>query len=192
MRSCFRSLILAALVLPATSAEQARLEQPRPAGAEAGPTPAVVTNGMSGTKDQALRLSDDPPLLLEDAAGTNAPAGPGADNNRCQVCHLNMTLEVISVTHAKANLGCAKCHGPCDAHIADESWASGGNGTAPEIMYPRHKINALCRDCHNGEKVRLNRPGPPCPKLSGKWTYQKFCTDCHGNHRLPARKCKWK
>ena len=30
---------------------------------------------------------------------------------------------------------------PSDAHIADESWASGGNGTAPDIMYTRDKIN---------------------------------------------------
>ena len=36
------------------------------------------------------------------------------------------------------------CHGVSDAHIADESWASGGNGTAPDIMYPRDKINPSC------------------------------------------------
>lgn len=112
-----------------------------------------------------------------------------ADNSRCHVCHMNFAMEDLSVTHAKKGVGCAKCHGESDAHIADESWASGGNGTAPEIMYPKAKINAACGTCHKDNKP----PDPVIHKdfLAGK-TDQKHCTDCHGKHRMAIRKCKWK
>jgi hypothetical protein len=103
-----------------------------------------------------------------------------------------LSLEELTLTHARTNIGCIKCHGECDAHIADESWASGGKGTPPELMYPKHKINAMCRECHKTDKQNPNRPGKPCPKLSGAWTTQKFCTDCHGKHRLAERKCRWR
>lgn len=114
-----------------------------------------------------------------------------ADNSRCEVCHLNMAAEELTLKHARADVGCAKCHGECDAHIADESWASGGNGTAPDIMYSREKIAIGCMECHNAEQVFLkaekHRPDA--------WliAYEvKTCTECHGKHRLPSRKCKWK
>ncbi len=51
--------------------------------------------------------------------------------------------EDLAVTHAEADIGCAKCHGVCDEHIAGES-------------------------------------------------KEKVCTNCHGQHRLEERKCKWK
>ena len=81
------------------------------------------------------------------------PQGPVADNSRCFVCHVNYMQEKLAVTHAKANIGCAHCHGASDAHIADESWASGGNGTAPDIMYPRDKINSSCMHCHPKDRI---------------------------------------
>jgi hypothetical protein len=89
---------------------------------------------------------------------------------------LNYAQEKLAVTHAQANIGCADCHGDCDAHIADESWASGGNGTPPGTMYPPDKVNPFCLGCH------------PKASLGNK----KYCTDCHGTHRLTNRKCKWK
>ncbi len=138
-----------------------------------------------------MLLEDDKPLLLlDEAPATNGrPAKGIADNARCQVCHLNVSLEEMTVVHAKAEIGCAKCHGASDAHIADESWASGGNGTAPEIMYPKYKVISFCKDCHRAP----NRTKPkPCPKLAGVRTTLHICTDCHGKHRLPERKCKWK
>jgi hypothetical protein len=126
------------------------------------------------------------PLLLLD----EDPAVPanGADNSRCQVCHLNLAKESLVVTHAKAQIGCAKCHGASDAHIADESWASGGNGTAPELMYPKPKINPFCLKCHPSDKIKEE---PHRDFLAGK-DASSTCTDCHGKHRLLQRKCKWK
>ena len=138
--------------------------------------------------EPALLLDDEPPLLLDDGEDEDPPEGPVADNSRCFVCHINYAQEEIAVTHARANLGCANCHGPSDAHIADESWASGGNGTAPDIMYPRAKIIASCMACHPKETIDTPQHAPVFADSDEK----KVCTDCHGDHRLPQRRCKWK
>ena len=128
------------------------------------------------------------PLLLEDEPTAEASSGPVADNSRCFVCHVNYMEEEIAVAHAKANGGCAACHGPSDAHIADESWGSGGNGTAPDRMYVRDKINPSCMACHPKNKIDTPQHQAVLMDVGG----QKVCTDCHGNHRLPQRRCKWK
>ena len=130
------------------------------------------------------------PLLLLDGGERRsaAPAGPVADNSRCFVCHLNYMQEDIAARHARANIGCANCHGNCDAHIADESWASGGNGTAPGIMYPREKVNPFCMGCHPKDKMPAARHAA---FLAGA-AKETYCTDCHGKHRLAQRRCKWK
>ena len=110
-------------------------------------TPKESKDKDTDGEEEPLML-DDAPLLLEDTPDDTSAKGPVADNSRCLHCHLNMADEELATTHARANIGCANCHGNCDAHIADESWASGGNGTAPEIMYPRDKIQAACMKCH--------------------------------------------
>ncbi len=129
-----------------------------------------------------------PLLLLEDDADSKPSGKPGADNSRCQVCHLNFAQDKWVIAHARAGIGCAKCHGICDAHIADESWASGGNGTAPDAMYPRAKISAFCMTCHAKEKMPADAHKDFLADTTGKQT----CTDCHGKHRLAKRKCRWK
>jgi hypothetical protein len=129
-----------------------------------------------------------PLLLLEDEPTGEASNGPAADNSRCFVCHVNYMQEDLATTHAGANIGCAACHGPSDAHIADESWASGGNGTAPDRMYTRDKIKTSCMACHAKDKI--NTPQHMAVLTDTEGT--KVCTDCHGNHRLPQRRCKWK
>ncbi len=54
-------------------------------------------------------------------------------------------------------MGGVRCHGNCDAHIADESWASGGNGTAPGVLHLREKVNPLCMGCHPKDKMPAAR-----------------------------------
>jgi hypothetical protein len=132
-------------------------------------------------------LLDDKPLLLDDEPNDDHSNGPQADNSRCFVCHINYMQEDIALIHARANIGCADCHGQSDEHIADESWASGGNGTAPEIMYPRPKINTSCMGCHPKEKLDADEHKPLFANFE-----KMVCTDCHGKHRLEVRKCKWK
>lgn len=168
MRHLLTGLLLAAVLLAAGSCDQKGVQ--------------------STTKDEAPLLLEDEPLLLADDPASSENPRKGADNSRCFVCHINYVKEELAVDHALADIGCAKCHGVSDAHIADESWASGGNGTAPDIMYPRDKVNPLCLGCH--EKKEL-KPKKHKEFLAGT-SEEKYCTDCHGEHRLAKRKCKWK
>lgn len=148
------------------------------------------TSKKAGSDEEPLLLDDEPLLLLEGGEQEfRPPTGPVADNSRCHVCHLNYMQEKLAVLHARADMGCADCHGDCDAHIADESWAWGGNGTAPDTMFPRAKINPFCLGCHPKDKIG-NKEGHK--KFFAGAAEEKYCTDCHGDHRLAKRKCKWK
>ena len=156
-------------------------------------TPQADAKSESGreftTNDEPpLLLEDEPLLLLDDEPDADPLDGSGADNSRCFVCHINYMQEDIAVTHARADIGCAGCHGESDEHIADESWASGGNGTAPDSMYPRPKVNPFCMGCHTRDKIDTEQHKP----LFAAGAEQRYCTDCHGDHRLTNRKCKWK
>ncbi len=174
----------------------------KPAATNLPPKLVSVTTGNppAAKKEAPLLLSDDKPLLLDDEPGTNAPAGSGADNSRCQVCHLNFMQEALTVVHARTNIGCATCHGPSDAHIADESWASGGNGTPPDIIYRKSLSRFACLGCHNWvklvesdqKKTELKDKPDHLAVLDGTNREKRFCTDCHGQHRMVNRKCKWK
>ena len=175
MRVGLAAWVLAALALGAAGCDRKGLEQSQ-------------ATGTGAARDPAPLLLEDEPLLLADDPASGEHAGEGADNSRCYVCHINYVRETLAATHARAKIGCARCHGPSDAHIADESWASGGNGTAPEIMYPRAKINSFCLSCHPVAKIGAERHKGV---LAGTGK-QKHCTDCHGKHRLPKRRCKWK
>ena len=121
---------------------------------------------------------DEPLLLLDDNAQT---AAGGADNSRCHVCHINFATEKLSVTHARANVGCEHCHGESDAHCGDED-----NITPPEIMYPESKIDAACLKCHGS---RMKMTAKHKASLAGR--LKKTCTGCHGEHRMSHRTRKW-
>jgi hypothetical protein len=138
-------------------------------------------------EETPLLLDDEPLLLLDDEPDTGQSTGPQADNSRCFVCHVNYMQEDIAVIHARADIGCAGCHGESDEHIADESWASGGNGTAPDTMFPKPKINPFCIGCHTKDKIDTEQHKPLFANFESM-----VCTDCHGKHRLEVRKCKWK
>ncbi|MBM4020347.1 MAG: hypothetical protein FJ288_18840 [Planctomycetes bacterium] len=150
---------------------------------------AVACHSWQAGPAQRAPPADSGPLLLDGGGNEfQPPAGPAADNSRCHVCHLNYVQEELAVVHARAAIGCAKCHGDCDAHIADESWASGGNGTPPGIMYPLAKINPFCLGCHPPDRI----PAAKHKAFLAGSAAEKHCTDCHGRHRLAQRKCKWK
>ncbi len=195
MRYCLLTLVLAAAVVAGTGCVQIKVEQKSKTSTE----PEVGSEPV--TDDEPLLLDDEPLLLLDDGPDVDLSAGSGADNSRCYVCHMNYVQEDIAVVHARVNIGCADCHGDCDAHIADESWASGGNGTPPGTMYPLAKINPFCMGCHPKDKIDTKQHKPlfadtvePRPKagLFQSGALPRYCTDCHGNHRLVNRKCKWK
>ncbi len=110
------------------------------------------------------------------------PKGPVADNSRCHVCHINFEEEDLAVVHARANIGCVSCHGDSSAHSSDED-----NVTAPDIMYPRPKLNAACMKCHGRAKLSVVHQSV----LAGKDPKNKYCIDCHGEHRVNHRTKNW-
>ena len=150
--------------------------------------PRATTQPAPQTQAAAKPQSKDKLLLLDEDTPSKSAPEDIADNSRCQVCHLNIVIEELAIQHANAKIGCADCHGACDAHIADESWASGGNGTAPDKMFPTEKINPLCYSCHTREKLDADLHKTFLAGVSE----QKQCTGCHGKHKLVTRKCKWK
>lgn len=132
--------------------------------------------------------SEEPLLLLDDAEPLeelDRPAGPAADNSRCHVCHINYETEELAVQHARADIGCEKCHGPSDAHCADED-----NITPPDIMYSMAKINTSCMAtaCHPKDEIDDPNHRTALDYLAADKTY---CTNCHGEHILSHRTRRW-
>jgi len=157
----------------------------------AEPAPKVPGESKATEKAPAAKTL----LLLDDEPEVDSKETPKADNSRCHVCHLNFALEELAVSHARHGIGCNKCHGECDAHIDDESWAAGGPGTPPDIMYPRERIDSACSDCHDTHDVpavkvvqRFLKRRPDKPTSA-----RIVCTDCHGQHRVnpQLRKAWW-
>jgi hypothetical protein len=176
---------LAALLMVAC---ERQATNPSRHGPQAGKAPEAA-KPSGGDEEPLLLLDDEPPLLLDDGDEETPPKGPVADNSRCHVCHLDYKKEKLARVHARAEIGCADCHGDSDAHIADESWADGGNGTAPDTMFPKPKINPFCLECHPKDEIGKKKDHK---KFFAGTVEEKYCTDCHGDHRLPERKCKWK
>lgn len=189
MRYCFVMVILAAVAAAGTGCDQIRAN-PRPAtSTELKASEETKASQEAVTHDEPpLLLEDEPLLLLDNGPDAGLSGGPMVDNSRCHVCHINYMQEELAVVHSRANIGCADCHGDCDAHIADESWSWGENGTPPGIMYPRAKINSFCMGCHPKDKMPNKQHNPFFAGIPE----EKYCTDCHGDHRLTHRKCKWK
>jgi len=142
-----------------------------------------------------LKVDRSAPLLLEDAP-PQTPARPKskqgklpvADNSACHVCHGNYDRESLALVHAKANVGCVKCHGESVAHRNDED-----NITPPDVMFPLDRIDAGCLKCHETHDA-------PARKVIAVWQQrcpakhdpaELVCTDCHGEHRLRFRTVWW-
>lgn len=145
------------------------------------------TPPATGEESSSANSPAEEPLLLLDEPDEEHETHSKADNSRCFVCHLNYQFDDIALVHAREAYGCAYCHGPSDNHIADESWASGENGTAPDIMYRPNEVIPACLKCHE-----LSKSDPECRCEFPRLPQKKSCTDCHGNHRLKERKCHWK
>ncbi len=119
--------------------------------------------------------------LLALAVSSLQAADRAADNSRCLVCHLNFKQESLATAHAKAGLGCVKCHGESDAHASDED-----NVTAPDIMYAKRAVNPACIKCHALEKLGRKAHVPAAAPQS-----KRVCTGCHGPHRAANRSRRW-
>jgi len=179
MKHSLLLLATAVLILLPTGCEKAQSDNETKTDAP--------TTEEHAKNEKPLLLDDEHPLLLDDPAAGLADANM-ADNSRCFVCHLNYAQEKIAVTHAKQAIGCNHCHGESDEHIADESWASGGSGTAPDKIYTKAQVNPFCLGCHPADKLAEEPHKPVFADSNSK----KHCTDCHGEHLLKERKTKWK
>jgi len=188
---CFRILVV--LVLFAASI----LSGCAPAGKsernEIKPAPAMSDKVESTGSPPPLVVDSDTPLLLDeptqeqlDSAGMTTKAA--AENAACFVCHANYRYEALASRHAKANIGCAVCHGQSLAHKNDEN-----NTTPPEKIYSADRINPFCQGCHNSHDV-------PAGKVVAHWLERHpdktdhgriVCTDCHGDHRMKVRTIIW-
>ncbi len=138
-------------------------------------------------KPPPLQIDKGAPLLLEEP-----PQSPQrkafAQNEACYVCHENYREESFADYHARAEVGCIKCHGESVAHRGDES-----NLTPPEIMFPPEAIEKNCKACHDTHDA-------PAAKVIALWLErcqnrsspkELLCTDCHGEHRLAVRTIVW-
>jgi len=190
MRYCLLAVVLAAVaMIMMAGCETAREPVQGPVSQESrAPDEPQVGPSTDADEEPPLLLDDEPLLLLDDGPDASTATEKGTDNSRCFVCHMNYAREELAVTHARASIGCADCHGECDAHIDDESWAWGGNGTAPEIMYRLEQVNEFCMGCHSKDTIDTLQH----KALFAGTGDQKYCTDCHGQHRLAHRRCKWK
>ena len=156
---------------------------------------AAVSFAQASEKDKAkkplprLKVDKSAPLLLGKPIAAEKPlAGPVADNLACYCCHANYKEEPLAHLHAKADVGCVKCHGESHAHRNDED-----NITPPEVMIPLGRIAEACKACHDEHDA-------PAAKVIARWQQRcpektdpgkLVCTDCHGQHRLKARQVRW-
>jgi formate-dependent nitrite reductase cytochrome c552 subunit len=135
-----------------------------------------------------LIIDKDAPRLLDTPAATAQDKPYLQINTACYVCHDNYKTELMSVQHAKEDIGCADCHGDSLEHRNDED-----NITPPEIMYPAAKIDSMCQECHDTHDAParqvLGRWQERCPEKTDFTTV--VCTDCHGYHRLDNRTVRW-
>ena len=133
-----------------------------------------------------LKPKGQTPLAALFGGGTgNAASTTGtlvADNSRCFVCHVNFQEEILTVSRAAKNVGCELCHGPSNQHCEDEN-----NITAPDIFYTRDDVNAMCYVCHPAKKLS---PGMHKGVIAGTFD-RKYCTECHGDHRMAQRTRHW-
>jgi len=152
----------------------------------------AAASGQKPAAPPALQVDKSALLLLDEPAEEETPEfdplHPVADNTRCYVCHVNYKEETFVQWHAKANIGCVKCHGDSADHIADEA-----NLTPPGVMFWPSKVGFNCYWCH----PQHNAPARDVilrwqELVAGKVDPNRvLCTDCHGAHRLKRRTIVW-
>lgn len=155
------------------------------------PRPEANPVAKGPLPDYLKPLEDEPPLLLGDDIlpwGDSSDDASTADNSRCFVCHLNYATDELAVTHAQTGFGCAYCHRESSEHIADESWTSGGTGTAPDRIFRPEQVKPFCLRCH--ELGSLSREVHT--SVASQDSTEGRCTLCHGDHLLENRITNWK
>jgi hypothetical protein len=82
-----------------------------------------------------------------------------AIRHECLFCHANRAVNVDGTTNRYAApvfdgcaIGCQRCHGPGELHVAGPGAGKGADGIDPTIVNPRHLAadlrQAVCEQCH--------------------------------------------
>lgn len=152
--------------------------------------PQASADGGSGGLPP-LEVEEDAPRLEEPTAEElekAQEAEKGADNFACFVCHVNYEGESLVEDHARAGVGCVRCHGESEAHKLDED-----NITPPDRMFSADDIKPFCTQCHLTHEADaqdvIAQWQERCPHK--KDPSKVTCTDCHGEHRLDSRNVRW-
>jgi hypothetical protein len=158
----------------------------------AAPLEAGEPKSQKAAPLPALKVEKGAPLLLDalpESKPENAPGkGPMVDNGACYCCHRNFEEESLVQVHAKAGVGCVKCHGESIAHRNDED-----NITPPDVIYASRQIDNACQKCHESHDAPAKKViaawQQKCPAKTGP--EELVCTDCHGEHRMKVRTVRW-
>jgi hypothetical protein len=158
------------------------MRKPDPRGLAGLALAAALSALATGCPAGTARTADAPHALpVRTTPKPTVPKDPTVDNLRCFACHANYEDEPLVAFHAAGGVGCERCHGESKVHTNDED-----NVTAPDIMFPREKLNAACLQCHPDFKLTKD-PGP----IAGMPPGPAVCTDCHFKHRLARRDRVW-
>ena len=60
---------------------------------------------------------------------------------------------------------------------------------APDILISKDDIQNQCMACH--KRRQLVRSKKHKPILAGNAVENKYCTDCHGQHKMAQRTVRW-
>jgi hypothetical protein len=158
-----------------------------------GQFPAATAAEPPPASPPPLQVDSAAPLLLDEPAETEPvpkvdPLHPVANNTKCLVCHANYIEEPFVQWHAKANVGCVRCHGDSADHISDEN-----NLTPPHNMIWRSKVDFSCYWCHPQHRAAARAVIQRWQeRVAGQVDPKRVvCTDCHGEHRLKLRTIVW-
>jgi predicted CXXCH cytochrome family protein len=94
-----------------------------------------------------------------------------AVSSNCLFCHTNQVESVPDsinryrepIFQAQASIGCERCHGPGELHVAARKRGTGIAGIDTSIVNPRHLEaelrDAVCQQCHLQGETRVVRRG---------------------------------
>ena len=113
------------------------------------------------------------PVQGQDACPGKAGAADENPLAGCTMCHIDVEDEFVGGVHFAEKVGCKKCHGPSEGHVADEN-----NEVKPDELFARKDVDRLCGKCHECPRPKEPKPAPAEPR--------KVCTECHGAHEFPV------
>ena len=113
------------------------------------------------------------PVQGQDACPSKAGAADENPLAGCTMCHIDVEDEFVGGLHYNEKVGCKKCHGPSEGHVADEN-----NEVKPDELFARKHVDRLCGTCHECPRPKEPKPAPAEPR--------KVCTECHAAHEFPV------